>query len=82
MNIKQTQVNCDLTLASFEMAVGMLGVMPNIVTLYCPATHATLAYKIKAEYDCAVVLVPSELMATKYCWAAAFGSDVVWSPGA
>jgi hypothetical protein len=82
VNTHKLETSSDLTHSSFYEAVGKLGVMPDTVAVYCASVNACAAYKIREEYGCSVVLVPTELMRDLDHWGVVSGESMVWSDGA
>jgi len=82
MTVQKLSYDCDLTETGFSLAVGMLGVMPNQVTIYCVRGASTDAWLLSDKYGAKVVLLPHEIMADPDHWAIGYDNDFVWSPGA
>lgn len=80
-NIQKMPINCDLSEASFGDACGRLGEMPRDCLLVCPTSQAAHAQIIEEHYNCNVVLIPVDMLATPFAWGANCGTDWVWSPG-
>lgn len=82
MRIEKLPNDCDLTEPSVAWAAETLGVMPEELVIFCGHNNAAAAQGIKDRYRCKIVFLPNELLVDQDAWAAQYGVDYVWTPGA
>jgi hypothetical protein len=78
MSVRQMDVGMDLTEGSIRQAATLLGVRVEALTVYA-ARHSVGFIDKLDGLNCSIILVPDELFANKYAWAATCGPETVWS---
>lgn len=75
-------VDCDLSETAMIDASNMLGCVPlGDLTLYAPLEERYAARRLQAVHGFELVLVPQEMLASKYTWAIRCDRGVVHSRG-
>jgi hypothetical protein len=81
MLVKEPSFHMDFSESAFSEAVAELHVNPEDATIWVPATCITTAYLISAKYNCKVIIIPTVLAKSSFCWGVASDSALYWSPG-
>ena len=79
MNIIEATVAMDLSMMSFEQAVGTMQTSPINTTLYAPYMQIVLAEKIAKQYGCGLVLIPNQLVKNYFVWGVKSNDTLYWS---
>lgn len=79
MNIIEATVAVDLSMLSFEQAVGNMQTSPINTTLYAPYMQIVLAEKIAKQYGCGLVLIPNQLAKNYFVWGVKSNDTLYWS---